>query len=180
VQAALSMAFQNGSGMSGLGETISGGMQNIQAAQDWVQALRDMGASPLEVAQAMREVKEAVSDAESDVKNFLQDQLMQINSKKDKEKLQKDIAGVKGGKESLLMKLAIALGKIADNKMEEAANLATQIGKFGEIKGKNQAKFSELNARLSATTQELSVVSNTISTVIKTVGEAAAGIARKS
>jgi hypothetical protein len=86
---------------------------------------------------------------------------------------------VMNGKGSLLMKIAILLGMIADQKMSDMATKAEQIGKMGEIKGTNQAKFTQMNSELQALGQELGTISQATANVIKSIGEAGATLARK-
>jgi hypothetical protein len=84
--------------------------------------------------------------------------------------------GKAGG--SLLMKIAIALGKLLDKKMTEMANLTDQIGKLGSGSS-NQSKLGELTGKLQGLSQEVSMLSNALTNTIKTIGEANSTIARK-
>jgi hypothetical protein len=86
-------------------------------------------------------------------------------------------AGGKAGG-SLLMKIAIALGKLLDKKMTEMANLTDQIGKLGSGKD-NQSKLGELTGKLQGLSQEVSMLSNALTNTIKTIGESNSTIARK-
>jgi hypothetical protein len=86
-------------------------------------------------------------------------------------------AGGKSG--SVLMKIAIALGQLMDDKMNEMAGIADQIGDMGTIDNKNQSQLMELNARLQGLSQETNILGQAMTNSIKTIGEAAATIARK-
>lgn len=84
--------------------------------------------------------------------------------------------GKTGG--TLLMKIAIALGKLLDQKMTEMANLTDQIGSLGSGSD-NQSKLGELTGKLQGLSQEVSMLSNALTNTIKTIGEANSTIARK-
>jgi hypothetical protein len=84
--------------------------------------------------------------------------------------------GKAGG--SLLMKIAIALGKLLDKKMTEMANLTDEIGRLGSG-GDNQSKLGELTGKLQGLSQEVSMLSNALTNTIKTIGESNSTIARK-
>lgn len=86
-------------------------------------------------------------------------------------------AGGKAGG-SLLMKIAIALGKLLDQKMTEMANLTDEIGSLGSG-GDNQSKLGELTGKLQGLSQEVSMLSNALTNTIKTIGEANSTISRK-
>lgn len=86
-------------------------------------------------------------------------------------------AGGKSGG-SLLMKIAVALGKLLDKKMTEMANLTDQIGKLGSGSS-NQSKLGELTGKLQGLSQEVSMLSNALTNTIKTIGESNSTVARK-
>lgn len=172
-------AFGQRSGLGGFANSSLSGFSNVQEARDWVNVLRQSGASRVEIARAEREFRTAVQDAQSEVKSFLQEQLSTLNRSNEKRKLDKDIQGVMNGKGSILMKLAMILGMVADQKMGAMMQKAKDIGAMGEIKAGNQSKFSQSNSELQALTQEFSIISNAMTNVVKSVGEAQATIARK-
>ena len=87
-------------------------------------------------------------------------------------------SGGKGGG-SLLMKIAIAMGQLMDQKMSEMDGLTTDIGKLGTIDKKNQSKMGELTGKLQGLGQEVSLLSNAMTNTIKSIGEANSTIARK-
>jgi hypothetical protein len=90
---------------------------------------------------------------------------------------------------SFLMRLAIALGKIMDKKMNKMVELSGDISKQTSIatsgadkdeKSNASTKLGELNGQLSAVGQELNIISNALNTAIKSVGESQTTVARKS
>lgn len=85
----------------------------------------------------------------------------------------------RGGKsgESIFMRIATILGKMADKKLGQMASLAEQIG--GTKDGTKQNKITELSGQMNARAQEFGLISQAMTTVIKTTGENMATIARK-
>jgi hypothetical protein len=83
----------------------------------------------------------------------------------------------KGG--SLLMKIAVAMGQLMDQKMADMASLTDDIGNLGSIDNKNQAKLGELTGKLQGLGQEVNLLSNAMTNTIKSIGEANTTIARK-
>lgn len=134
--------------------------------------------SPLEAFKFSREIGDKINDFKSEqVQNNVRrlvDQLMESEESKSAK------AGAKGGKagESILMRIAKALGSLADQKMGEMDKLATQIGATKD--GKNQNKITEQGAQLQALGQEMSILSNAMTNVLKSIGEANSTVARKS
>lgn len=82
-----------------------------------------------------------------------------------------------GGGRGFLERLAVALGKALDQKMNKAAALADQIGKQGDS---SQSKLGELNGKLSAVTQEIGILSQALNNTLKSIGEAQSTLARKN
>jgi hypothetical protein len=80
---------------------------------------------------------------------------------------------------SPMMRLAIILGMLADQKSDEMAKRAEALGQFGEVKGKNQGQYQQMTSELNALGQELNALIQAASNVIKTMGEASATMARK-
>ncbi|WP_144033557.1 hypothetical protein [Sphingomonas guangdongensis] len=81
-----------------------------------------------------------------------------------------------GSGKGFLERIAVALGKMLDEKMNKVASLADQIGQQGSA---NQSKLGELNGKMAAASQEVSILSQALNTTIKTIGEAQSTIARK-
>ncbi|MBI1682717.1 hypothetical protein [Caulobacter hibisci] len=77
------------------------------------------------------------------------------------------------GKDSLLVAIAKAMGKVIDSKMGQMADKTQQMG---SAKGE---KYGQLSAEVQALGQEISMVSNALNNSIKAIGEASAQLARK-
>lgn len=157
----------------------SGGYTAVNDARQMFEYLQRAGASPSDIGTAYRDYRSAVADAEQDLNNFVENEIFKMNTDLQQRRLDGDVSAVMNGKGSILMKLAIALGKMADQKVNDMANLADRIGKFGKVGPKQMAQYNELNAQLQAHSQELSIVSKSIDQVLKSIGEAASTIARK-
>jgi hypothetical protein len=157
----------------------------LQARSDQIRTTYDQAASNLETARSngasdreIRRLESRADTAQQDMNKF-DAFLSSINLSNSRRKSSMDMKGVMEGKGSLLMKIAILLGMIADQKMADMATKAEQIGKMGEIKGKNQAKFTQMNSELQALGQELGTISQATANVIKSIGEAGSTLARK-
>jgi len=84
-----------------------------------------------------------------------------------------------GGKGSIFMKIAIALGKLMDQKMTDMADTTDQIGQLGTVDNSNQSHLSELTGKLQGLTQEIGLLSNALTNTLKSLGDASATLARK-
>ena len=82
-------------------------------------------------------------------------------------------------KGSIFMKIAIALGKLLDQKMTDMANTTDQIGQLGTVSNSNQSHLSELTGKLQGLTQEIGLLSNALTNTLKSLGDASATLARK-
>jgi hypothetical protein len=80
------------------------------------------------------------------------------------------------GKKSFLVRLAEALGKIVDSKMERAIELGEKIDKAQDSK---KPKVASLSAEMQAVGQEIGFITQALNTVIKSIGESASTLARK-
>lgn len=102
-------------------------------------------------------------------------------------------SGGKGGG-SLLVKIAMALGKLLDSKMSQMAGISDEIGRSGtggpapSFTGTTgqptpgtteQSKLGQLTGLLQGLSQEVSMLSNALTNTIKTLGEAGSTITRK-
>lgn len=83
------------------------------------------------------------------------------------------LASARGG--GWLIALAEVLGKIADKMANEIVEMARDIDEAGP----DAPNINELNAKLTAASQILKMFMETVSTVIKTIGEGNASVARK-
>jgi hypothetical protein len=148
---------------------------NVSAAEARYEAvLRNPNSTEREIKLAELDLDKA-QGAKINMDKFVTDMFLSQNRKEQ----EKELKAIMNGKGSLLMKLAMALGSIADQKMSDMATKADQMGKFGEVKGKNQGKFQQLSAELQALGQELTAITSATSNVIKSIGEGAATLARK-
>lgn len=87
------------------------------------------------------------------------------------------------------MKIARALGKLMDQKMDSLAAKGDQLGHVGGEKGmknkdggftaEGQSKFGQLSAEVQALSQEIGYLSQAIASSIKSIGEASPKVARK-
>lgn len=146
-------AFSAASGTQGLPTTVAGAVS--QLAQQF-------NLSPSQQGELQRGADESI--------NSLISQLGQSEESKE---------AMSGGKgQSLLMKIAVAMGKLLDKKMTEMGNLTDQIGKLGSGSS-NQSKLGELTGKLQGLGQEVSMLSNALTNTIKSIGEANSTLARK-
>ena len=99
-----------------------------------------------------------------------------------------DTAANTSGKGSVLMRIARALGKVMDDKMNAMAAKGDQLGKLGNsgaltkdgnFNAKGQSQYGMLTSEMQALGQELSMVSQAVANTLKSVGEAGATLARK-
>jgi hypothetical protein len=84
----------------------------------------------------------------------------------------------KKGGESWLMVLAKAMGQMLGKKIEKMQGIQDQMN--AHVDDKKGNKFAELNSEFSAASQEVNMLSNTINTAIKSLGEAMSTLSRKS
>lgn len=82
-----------------------------------------------------------------------------------------------GGKGSIFMQIAVALGKLADKKMGEMATLANEIG--GIKDGKQANVVTQKTGEMQAKGQEFGLISNAMSNSIKSIGDGITQLARK-
>jgi hypothetical protein len=165
-------AFASASGQPGLAK------QNIgEAVRDFTQQL-DL--SPSQAGQLQRELMNTA------------DKSLATLSKITDSFAKKLLKGGSGDEEeggSILMKIARALGGLVDDKMNKLAQKAEDLGKVGAqtgntnkdgaFTGKGSGEFGKLSAEVQALGQEIGYLSNALSTTLKSIGEAAATLARK-
>jgi hypothetical protein len=165
-------AFANASGQPGLVR------QNISEAVRGLVGQMDL--RPSEAGQLQRELMSA-SD-----KSY--DNMSRIIDSFNKRTLNGGEEGEEQGG-SVLMKIARALGKLMDQKMDSLAAKADQLGRVGGEKGmknkdggftaEGQSKFGQLSAEVQALSQEIGYLSQAIASSIKSIGEASSTVARK-
>lgn len=83
-------------------------------------------------------------------------------------------SSAEGGK-SFLVKLALAMGKVIDAKMDRLVELGEKIDKAQADK----ASTGSISAEMQAVGQEISMITQALNTVIKSVGESGSTLARK-
>lgn len=180
VISAATTAFGQAAGFGGAGGIPGLNANGFNSAQLLNHLTSRGGMSFTDAAKFIRDIGEQTKKAQTqELKDTVQNFIDQINRDSDNKKLSRRVDQVMNGKGSLLMKLATALGMLADKKMNDMADKTKELGKFGEITGKNQGKYGELTGQIQALGQEMSMISNAMSNVIKTVGEAGSTIARK-
>lgn len=171
------LAFNQSQAFSGL-PGLSGAGFNPNAMLSFLQG---QGMSPREAATFVRDIQRQSREAMTqELKSSVQDFVDNLNRQANNSNMSRKIDAVMNGKGSFLMKLATALGMLADKKMNDMADLTKKMGQFGEITGKNQAKYGEMTGQLQALGQEMSMISQAMANVIKTTGEAASTLARKN
>jgi hypothetical protein len=146
-----------------------GAVQNIsEAAQGLGSAA---GLSQFETG----EIERQAFDGAQFLRDQTLDQLQGGTDAEGKPRGKSALAGASG--ESFLVKLAIALGSVVDSKMDKMVAKAGEIDKAGSG-GKSQT--AKLTAELSALGQEVNMISTALNNAIKSLGESASTLARKS
>lgn len=180
-------AFNQGAGFSA---GVGGGLFPSLAANGSINInqlanlFMSQGMAPVAAVNAAKQIAQQAdvsqnAQTKDTVQSFVNQQNLNGNIKEANKEASNEISSVMNGKGSILMKLAIALGKMADNKMANMAATAEQLGKFGEVTGKNTGEYGELTAQMTAFGQEFSMITNALNSVIKSLGEGASTIARK-
>jgi predicted ribosome quality control (RQC) complex YloA/Tae2 family protein len=176
----INMAQQAFSAASGTGDIAQ---QTVRQAVSSV--AQQLNLSPQQEGQLQRSADQATASM-----NKILEQFMKKLSNGGKEEAQGERSG------SVLMRIAQALGELMDDKMQQLATKADELGRLGTdksltINGKDagaakgtfnaegQGKFGKLSAEVQALGQELSYLSQAISQTIKSIGEAASTVARK-
>ena len=125
-----------------------------QAVQQLGQA---MGASPAEIGDAQRSANDVM-------KQLVDSVLKQARNSGGED-------GPSSG-ESRLVKLAKALGKLLDKKMDKIIEVGEKMD--------GAKKQGSLSAEMQALSQEMSMISNALNNMVKSIGEANTTLARKS
>lgn len=165
-------AFANSIGQPGLMR------QNINEAV--LGFTQQMDLRPSEAGQLRRELQTSTDRSFAAMEQIVQNMAMRG--------LREEGEGAEGGG-SVLMRIARALGQLMDQKMGELATKADQLGRLGTQSGMRtrdggfnaagQGRFGQLSAEVQALGQELSYLSQAVSSTIKSIGEASATVARK-
>lgn len=130
-----------------------------------------LGGSPTEVGDLQRQVQDTI------------DQLVETTNKKMVDGENQEGGGVSGAKgrkpgESFLMALARVMGQVIDDKMDQQMEAAQNLDQANQSGDKSH--ISEMSAQIQALGQEVSMLSNALNNSIKSLGEAATTLARKS
>ncbi len=170
-------AFAQASGQPGLAQ------QNIGEA---VRGLTEqMDLKPSEAGQLQRELMDTADKSLGNMQKIVDGFAKRLSK-----------SGEAGGEEeggSILMKIARIMGGLVDDKMNTLVQKANDLGKVGAQSGnthtkgqnegnftaKGQGEFGKLSAEVQALGQEISYLSNAISTTLKSIGEASTTLARK-
>ena len=140
-----------------------------------------VGAGPAQVGEATR----TIEDSANSVKNVASEQASTYlkGALEGKDEDGGQLSGKRAGRgsggagESFLMRLAVAMGRVIDGKMDDQLKLAKDID--GKKASKDESHVSEDSAKLQALAQEINLMSTALSTSMKTIGEALQGLARK-
>jgi hypothetical protein len=116
-----------------------------------------MGASPREIGDAQRGANDVVKQLVDSV----------LKQARDGGSEESSSAG-----ESRLVKLAKAMGKLLDSKMDKIIETGKKMD--------GAEKQGSLSAEMQALSQEMSMISNALNNMIKSIGEANTTLARKS
>ncbi len=160
-----------GAAAGGLGDS-QGAARNLQEAiSGFVGATGATGAA----AGALER------EAGNSVQNFIDEQAATMARNVGREASESSGSGTSATKArgSVLMKIALALGRAMDNKVDQMANKATELESMGEITGKNTSKYNAASAEMSALGQELKIVGEALNNTLKSIGDASSSLARK-
>lgn len=174
--------------------------QQLGLPQQFIDMAQGAAAGSLGDAQgAARNLQEAISgfvgatgatgaaagnlqrEATNTVQNFIDEQAANMARAVGQEASESTGAGTSqtNAKGSVLMKIALALGKAMDNKVDQMAAKATELESMGEITGKNTSKYNAASAEMSALGQELKIVGEALNNTLKAIGDASSALARR-
>jgi hypothetical protein len=89
---------------------------------------------------------------------------------------------------SVLMRIARVLGQLMDEKMDAMADKGQELGQLGQngalkkdgnFNAEGQSKYGKVSGEMQALGQELGILSNALSNVLKSAGEGTTTLARK-
>lgn len=165
-------AFTAATGTQGFPNTISGAVSYLSG---------QMNLSPSQSGELARVAERAYDPINS---------LVERMARKAGEEEGTAYSGATGGKGgSVLMRIAQALGKLMDDKMNAMAAKGDQLGRLGNngaltkdgnFNAAGQSQYGKLSAEMGALGQELSLLSNALNNSLKSIGEAAAKLASKN
>ncbi len=142
--------------------------------------LNGFDASPAQRGNAERAFGEYY-DGVSDIINQL------LKKRTDESRASSASGGPNADGKSLLVAIAIALGSVVDEKMFAMKDKTEELGNLDTAKDKEdvagqqefQKAYGQLTGEISALGQELKMVSEAMSSTIKSIGEASSTLARK-
>ena len=155
-------AFHEAAGDTG------GAVQNLQEAVGGLQGAA--GLSDSDTGDIYRTAQQGVSDAVSQNAPNLADSLANGEGFQNG-----DIASAVKGK-SLLVALAIAMGKVADNKMQQMYADTQKLGNMSS----NDKGYASVTGEVQALGQEIGMISNALNNAIKSIGDAGSTLARRA
>lgn len=141
-----------------------GAVQNITEASEGLASA--IGGGAFEAGEIERGAQTSVQDIVAQANEA-------ANRSREDQASGEGVTGGGRGKDSLLVAIAKAMGKVIDSKMGQMADKTEQMG---SAKGE---KYGQLSAEVQALGQEISMVSNALNNAIKAIGEASAQLARK-
>lgn len=200
-------AGASGVGGSALGGILGGG-NSLSRAASAADVVRGFAQELNLNARQEGELTRAANDFQDSVTQLAQNLAKEMAEKNKADVKRQTGDGDKDGlskKGNFLQRMAQALGAMADQKMDdmdklsdaiakqihEGESITDKIGKLDKKDNKalqqntqqfqnNQNKLGSLNSMMQATAQELGILQNVISTVLKSVGEAQSTLARKT
>ena len=136
-------------------------------------------------ADAMKSAQEQFGKSIEDLVSGLAKQIVDKVMAERKEGSGAEGASGKGGSESWMVAIAKAMGKMMGDRASKLVSLSNEMTKTtanaGDTNGQMAAasKMQELNAQFQGVNQEFTLLQNTFSTAIKSIGEAMSAVARK-
>lgn len=181
------------------GEMGMNGTGVANGRSELMQMAAEKGMSPLAMAgldRLMDEMGGTMDDLVANILDGINQESAERIKRGDKGR------GGRGGEGSILMQIAVILGGVLDDKMQELKGAAEALGDLGDNKSlqqtqksggflgfggkkntswtpKGQAEFGEQSAKVQALGQQVGYIANAMSTAIKSSGEGISTAARK-
>lgn len=157
-----------------------GAVQNIQEASQGLGAAA--GLDDFGTGEIQRQSFDIVDHLQKNVQEQLENGSDEDGNSRGSAKTRAAASASAGG-ESFLVRLALALGKAIDAKMDEQLKIAGEIddaknkAEGGDKKADSQ--ITQQGAKLTALGQEITILSNALNTALKSIGESVSTLARK-
>jgi hypothetical protein len=84
-----------------------------------------------------------------------------------------------GGARSVLMQIAMALGKVMDDRVDQMGAKARELEGMGKVDGDNMSTYNARSAEMSALGQELKIIGEALNNTLKAIGDASSALARR-